>query len=117
MWMAGGGVKGGQTIGATDELGLHAVEDRLHVHDLHATILHLLGLDNMELVYRTRAAPSGRRSTRARRTGRLLPDNTARPTVGDSVTGAGLESSPRLRSGPAAERRATLKDSSHHFAI
>ena len=39
MWMAGGGVKGGQTIGATDELGLHAVEDRLHVHDLHATIL------------------------------------------------------------------------------
>ena len=43
MWMAGGGVKGGQTIGATDEIGLHAVEDRLHVHDLHATILHLPG--------------------------------------------------------------------------
>jgi hypothetical protein len=46
MWMAGGGVKGGQTIGSTDELGLHAVENRLHVHDLHATILWLLGLDN-----------------------------------------------------------------------
>jgi uncharacterized protein (DUF1501 family) len=41
MWMAGGGVKGGRTIGSTDELGLYAVEDRLHVHDLHATILHL----------------------------------------------------------------------------
>ena len=43
MWMAGGGVKGGQTIGATDELGLRAIEDRMHVHDLHASILHLLG--------------------------------------------------------------------------
>ena len=37
MWMAGGGVKGGQVIGATDDLGLHAVEDRLHVHDIHST--------------------------------------------------------------------------------
>lgn len=51
MWMAGGGVRGGQTIGSTDEVGLRAVEDRLHVHDLHATILWLMGLDNMELVY------------------------------------------------------------------
>lgn len=51
MWMAGGGVQGGQTIGSTDEVGLRAVEDRLHVHDLHATILWLMGLDNMELVY------------------------------------------------------------------
>ena len=51
MWMAGGGVKGGQTLGATDELGLHAVEDRLHVHDLHASILHLLGLDRLDLTY------------------------------------------------------------------
>ncbi len=51
MWMAGGGIKGGQTIGTTDELGLRAVEDRLHVHDLHASILHLLGLDNMKLTY------------------------------------------------------------------
>jgi len=57
MWMAGGGVKGGQTIGATDELGLHAVEDRLHVHDLHATILWLLGLDNMGLVYKYKGRP------------------------------------------------------------
>jgi hypothetical protein len=51
MWLAGGGVRGGQAIGTTDELGLHAVEDRLHIHDFHATILHLLGIDNMELVY------------------------------------------------------------------
>jgi hypothetical protein len=57
MWMAGGGVKGGQVIGATDEVGLHAVEDRLHVHDLHATILYLLGLDNMRLVYHHQGRP------------------------------------------------------------
>ena len=57
MWMAGGGVKGGQAIGATDELGLHAVEDRLHVHDLHATILHLLGLGNMDLIFKYKGRP------------------------------------------------------------
>ena len=57
MWMAGGGVKGGQTIGTTDEVGLHAVEDRLHVHDLHATILWLMGLDNMGLVYKYKGRP------------------------------------------------------------
>lgn len=51
MWMAGGGVRGGQAIGATDELGLYAVEDRAHVHDLHASILHLLGLDRLKLSY------------------------------------------------------------------
>jgi hypothetical protein len=57
MWLAGGGVKGGQMLGKTDELGLHAVEDRLHVHDLHATFLHLLGLDNMKLVYKYKGRP------------------------------------------------------------
>ncbi len=57
MWMAGGGVKGGQVIGRTDELGLHAVEDRLHVHDLHASILYLLGIDNMELTYFHKGRP------------------------------------------------------------
>jgi hypothetical protein len=57
MWMAGGGVRGGQTIGATDELGLRAVQDRLHVHDLHATILHLLGLDHMQLTYLHKGRP------------------------------------------------------------
>ena len=51
MWMAGGGVKGGQTIGATDEMGLHAIDQRAHVHDLHATMLHLLGLDHLQLTY------------------------------------------------------------------
>ena len=51
MWMAGGGVRGGQVIGATDELGLYATEDRAHVHDIHASILHLLGLDRLELSY------------------------------------------------------------------
>jgi len=57
MWLAGGGVKGGQAIGTTDEVGLRAVKDRLHVHDLHATILYLLGLDNMGLVYRSKGRP------------------------------------------------------------
>jgi hypothetical protein len=57
MWMAGGGVRGGQTIGTTDDLGLRAVEDRMHVHDLHASILHLLGLSNMELTYFHKGRP------------------------------------------------------------
>jgi hypothetical protein len=52
MWMAGGGVKGGQTIGATDPVGLRAAEEKTHVHDLHATILHLLGIDHTKLTYR-----------------------------------------------------------------
>lgn len=51
IWMAGGGVQGGQTIGATDDLGLYAIEDRMHVRDIHASILGLLGLDNMALTY------------------------------------------------------------------
>ena len=57
MWMAGGGVQGGQTIGTTDEIGMHAVEDRLHVHDLHATILYLMGIDHMRLEYRYKGRP------------------------------------------------------------
>ena len=52
MVLAGGGVKGGVTFGATDEVGMHAVENRVHVHDLHATILHLLGIDHERLTYR-----------------------------------------------------------------
>jgi len=52
MWFAGGGVKAGHLIGQTDELGFNAVEDRAHVHDLHATILHLLGLDHKKLTFR-----------------------------------------------------------------
>lgn len=57
IWMAGGGVKGGQTIGATDELGLYAVEDKMHVRDIHASILGLLGLDNMKLTYNYKGRP------------------------------------------------------------
>jgi len=52
MWLAGGGVKSGAIIGKTDELGFNSVEDRAHVHDLHATILHLLGLDHKKLTFR-----------------------------------------------------------------
>jgi hypothetical protein len=50
-WMAGGGVRGGQAVGATDEFGYAAVENKVHVHDLHATILHLMGLDHTLLTY------------------------------------------------------------------
>jgi hypothetical protein len=52
IWMAGGGVKGGMVYGATDEFGYHAVENRIHIHDLHATILHLIGLDHERLTFR-----------------------------------------------------------------
>ena len=52
IWMAGGGIKGGQTIGETDEIGYEVVEDQVHVHDLQATILHLLGLDHKQLTFR-----------------------------------------------------------------
>lgn len=57
MWMAGGGVKPGIVVGKTDDFGLHAVEDRLHVHDVHATILRLLGADHSKLIYRNQGRP------------------------------------------------------------
>ena len=52
VWLAGGGVKGGQAYGATEEFGFAAAEKKVHVHDLHATILHLMGLDHEKLTYR-----------------------------------------------------------------
>jgi uncharacterized protein (DUF1501 family) len=52
IWMAGGGVKGGMTYGATDDFGFQAVDKKVHVHDLQATILHLLGFDHERLTYR-----------------------------------------------------------------
>ncbi len=57
MLMAGGGVNAGNAIGTTDEIGLHAVEDRLHVHDFHASILYALGLDHWQLVYHHQGRP------------------------------------------------------------
>jgi uncharacterized protein (DUF1501 family) len=52
MWMCGGGIKGGITHGATDELGYNAVTDIVEIHDLHATLLHLLGIDHERMTYR-----------------------------------------------------------------
>lgn len=52
MWLAGGGVRGGHTHGATDEFGWHAIQDKVHVHDLHATLLHLMGFDHERLTFR-----------------------------------------------------------------
>lgn len=52
MWLAGGAIKGGMTYGATDDFGFKAVEKPVHVHDIHATILHLMGIDHLKLTYR-----------------------------------------------------------------
>ena len=52
LWMAGGGVRGGTVVGATDEFGYKAIQDKLQIHDLHATMLHLLGVDHKKLTYR-----------------------------------------------------------------
>ena len=52
MWLAGGGVQPGLVYGKTDDYGYYAVEDKVHFHDLHATILHMMGLDHEKLVYR-----------------------------------------------------------------
>ena len=52
MWLTGGGIKPGISIGATDEVGFNVVQDPVSVHDLHATMLHLMGLDHKRLTYR-----------------------------------------------------------------
>jgi hypothetical protein len=52
MWMCGGGIKGGQRFGASDEFGISAMENKFNFHDMHATSLHLLGLDHKQLTYR-----------------------------------------------------------------
>ena len=57
VWLAGGGIKPGITLGATDELGFNAVEDRVHVHDVHATLQHLLGFDHTKLTYKFQGRP------------------------------------------------------------
>ena len=57
MWLAGGGVKGGQIVGQTDDFGLHSIENRVHVHDLHATILDLMGLDHEQLLFLHQGRP------------------------------------------------------------
>jgi hypothetical protein len=72
MWMAGGGVKAGAVIGRTDEVGLHAVEDRLHIHDIHATILHCLGVDHSKLIYRHQGRPERPTVNEGKVCGKLL---------------------------------------------
>lgn len=69
MWLAGGGIKGGQIVGATDEIGLRAVEDRCHLRDIHTTMLHQLGLDQDELSY----PHLGRRERLTLVHGRVIP--------------------------------------------
>lgn len=75
MWLAGGGVPGGTTIGTTDEVGLHAIEERLHVHDLHATILALMGVDHTKLVYIHKGRPERATLNEGRVLESILPSN------------------------------------------
>jgi hypothetical protein len=70
MWMAGAGIKGGQLIGATDEIGLKAIEKRAHVHDIHATILHLMGLNQFKTAYKH----NGRLEVPTLVEGRVIPE-------------------------------------------
>ena len=70
MWLAGGGVKGGYVHGATDDLGFQAVENKVHVHDLHATILQLLGFDHRKLTF----AHNGRDERLTDTSGRLVSE-------------------------------------------
>ncbi len=70
MWMAGAGVKGGQAIGATDEIGFRAVEKPYHVHDIHATVLHLLGLNHLNLTH----LHNGRAERATMTGGKLIPE-------------------------------------------
>ena len=72
VWLAGGGVKGGQTLGATDDLGFNAVEDKVHVHDLHATLLHLLGFDHEKLTFRFQGRPFRLTDVHGKVVGKLL---------------------------------------------
>ena len=82
MWMAGGGIKPGITLGATDDLGFHVTEDPVHVHDIQATILHLLGLDHTRLTYKSQG-----------RDFRLT-----------DVSGDGRRQAPRLKARPTMSR-------------
>jgi hypothetical protein len=57
MWLAGAGIKPGLTLGKTDDIGFDVAEDRVHVHDLHATLLHLLGFDHTKLTFKFQGRP------------------------------------------------------------
>ena len=84
MWMAGGGVKPGFSFGETDEYGFYAVEDKVHVHDLHATMLALLGIDHERLTYRDAGRDFG---PRGQRDLRLIGGGGSRH-IGGTVTAA-----------------------------
>ncbi|HAD59415.1 MAG TPA: DUF1501 domain-containing protein, partial [Planctomycetaceae bacterium] len=75
MWMAGGGIRGGVVHGQTDEFGFHAVQDRVDVHDIHATVLHALGIDHTKLTYRHQ----GRDFRLTDTGGRVIPELLSAP--------------------------------------
>jgi len=75
MWMAGGGVRGGYAYGATDDYGYYAAVDKMHVHDLHATLLHLLGLDHERLTFRYAGRDFRLTDVSGQLVSKLLPSN------------------------------------------
>jgi uncharacterized protein (DUF1501 family) len=81
LWLAGGGVKRGFAYGATDELGYEAGENAIHIHDLHATILHLLGLDHERLTFAMLAAICGSPTSNETSTKRSSPEALRRRRV------------------------------------
>src|SRR5207237_1087286 len=95
MWLAGGGVRGGQVYGATDEFGFQAVENKVHVHDLHATLLALLGFDHERLTYRH----AGRDFRLTDVHGRVIPELSARkPQIEQKISRKGAKTQKRSRS-------------------
>ena len=112
MWLAGGGVKGGITYGATDDFGFKAVEKPVHVHDLHATILHLMGIDHTKLTYQLqrprlpadrRVGQRAARHHRVRRGHRPQVFNPVQRRVSYPLTLHGCDSHERCR-GPVPQR-------------
>ena len=115
MWLAGGGVRGGYVHGATDEFGFKAVENRVHVHDLHATILHLLGFDHERVhlpLRRPRLPPHRRprpRGARADRVaGRRVSPKLAFRVLGETATAQQKNDSCRLGRSRLSFSRASM---------
>ena len=112
MWLAGGGIKGGTIYGATDEYGYHAVENIHTLHDLHATVLHLLGLDHKRLAYHFggRDSPPDRRARGSYPRGFSVASVLGKPKRGRPGRGATCRAHSRTRKGAVKAVRCTSPD-------
>ncbi len=88
MWMAGGGIKGGTIYGATDDYGYYAVENKVQVHDLHATMLHLLGMDHKRLTFRFGGRDMRLTDVHGEIMHDIMPDRRNAPASDDAKTPA-----------------------------